>query len=781
MNYEGLYDINYKIASFKPFIFLFIRNKDGTKEKKVITNFKPYFYVKSEMLDVINLSNFLKNKITKIEDKPYITIFGDEVKKIIVKLPSDIYHFRKELGINNTYETDVSFPLRYCIDEIKEIIPTKYKVLYFDIETDTEQGFPDSKNPINPIISISLKDNYNEKNITFIWREDQKERIEENTYYYNNEKDMLENFMNYWKEQDYDIITAWNLNFDIGYLTVRLQKLGIKTDKLGEIKLQQDINNAQVKNIEIFGKVLFDLLSAYKKLHMGDLTSYSLNNVAEEELKEQKEKVYNTGDVWRQDLEKLISYNKKDVDLIYKIDKKCKLISIFDDIRRFAGVKNINDCVYASRIHETRIMKNFRNIIFPNKPPFKEKEGDLSGVLLKEPIPGLYSNVICIDAKSLYPSIIYTFNLSTEMINENGVDINGVKIKQSPKGIMPSMIKELMQLKDDMKKKVEGTGQSVSDKMFAIKQFINSFYGINALSSFRLFNKDIARNIILLGREITSKCSEFVEQEYGYKVIYNDTDSLFIQLPENIDLISKGKEIEIFLDNKINNYCYEKYKVENSIIHMEFEKIFKKLILQRKRRYSGWIIWEDNKQIDKILVKGMAAIRGDTPYVSKIMQNKLLEMILKKTEKKEIIDYLNNLIKKIIKNEIPKEEIAQPVKLNMNISDYNSQNLPKLRGVKWSNTNLKTNFNAGNKFKMIYVKHPNTDVICFEEEEQLKGIDIDWDKQLDKCIFQKIKPIFEVLKWNYEYNKMKLNFLQQTIGQTTLNDFGITKQNFHNW
>ncbi|GAH30628.1 unnamed protein product, partial [marine sediment metagenome] len=62
---------------------------------------------------------------------------------------------------------------------------------------------------------------------------------------------------------------------------------------------------------------------------------------------------------------KLISYNRKDVELVYKIDEKCKLISIFDDIKRYAGVRNLNDCFFASRIHETRMMKKYRDVVFP--------------------------------------------------------------------------------------------------------------------------------------------------------------------------------------------------------------------------------------------------------------------------------------------------------------------------------------------------------------------------------------------------------------------------------
>ena len=748
MNYKGLYDVNYKTLLGRPYVFLFIRNEDGTKEVKTITDFRPYIYINPEDIDAINENEYLSQKIHEISDKFYKTIFGKDVAKVTLKTPSDTYYIRQVLGLSQTYEADILFSLRYCIDEIGEVESTKYKILYFDIETDTEHGFSTKEDPTEPIISISAYDNYSEKIVTFVWRADQEGRKEGDIYYYDNEEEMLQGFLYYWKHQDVDIITAWNLGFDIGYLVARLRELGMSTEKLGEVKVREN------KEVEIFGKVMFDLLKGYRKMHFGELKSYALGNIAQDELGDKKEKVYNTGDVWRKDLAKLISYNRKDVELIYKIDNKCKLVSIFDDIKRFAGVRNINDCFFASRIHETKIMKKYRNVVFPNKPPFVEKSEEtmIKGAFVKEPIPGLYHNVICIDAKSLYPSIIYTFNLSTEMVDDSGMQINRIKVKQSPKGIMPSMIKELIELKDEMKKKVAGTGQNISDKMFAIKTFINSFYGVNALTSFRLYNKEIAENITFLGREITQKCSELVEKEFGYKVVYNDTDSLFINLgKKEKNIIEIGKKIEKYLDVNINKIVQDKYQVVDSTIHMEFEKVYESIILQKKKRYAGRVIWEDGEEKDKITIAGMAARRSDTPEISKIMQTNLFDMILKGKTKDYCVGYVTGLILNMINGGISIEDIAQPVKLNMDIEKYKIQNTPKIRGVKWSNENLGTSFKTGTKFKMIYVEHPETNVVCFEEEEQIKDLVIDYKLQLEKCVFQKIKPIFETLGWDDDY------------------------------
>ena len=675
MNYKGLYDISYRTRNGKAVIYLFIRDESGKKVIEKVEGFIPYLYIDKDALE-----KYRAPDIIHINPEEYKTVFGKTVKKCFVRAPNKIYYVRKCYNDKSVHEADILFDLRYAVDKVSEIEGTKYKILSIDIETDCSEGFPQDFNPVEPITCISSHSSYTDKIITFVWRKDLEKKHVGDVYYYNDEVEMLSDFLKYWQSVNPDIVTAWNVGFDINYIVARLKRLKIDYSKLSCVKDRFDIlrdrrgdrmtTNDTVRKLpkgqmEVLGTVVFDLLSAYKKMHFGQLDSYSLNNVATDELGEEKEKVYNTGKVWREDIEQLISYNRKDVDLIVRIDKKCKLISIFNDIKDFAGVRNINDCFSASRIHETRIMKKYKDkYVFPTKPPFKEKSDAtrIQGAFVKEPTAGLYKNVICIDAKSLYPNIIYTFNLSTEMVDKDGVEINGIKIKQEPKGIMPNMIKELLNLKEDMKKKVVGTGQNLSDKMFAIKTFINSFYGINALTSFRLYNKQIAENITFLGREMITMCSKAVEEEYGYKVVYNDTDSLFIEISEGVDSVKEGKKIQKFLDDIIQKFVHEKYHVVDPTLHMEFETVFKRLMLQRKKRYAGLITWEDGKQKDKIKIAGMASRRSDTPQISKDMQKKLFDMVLRDEPKENCIQYVTGLIDDILNNKLTKEEISLPVK-----------------------------------------------------------------------------------------------------------------------
>lgn len=774
MKHIGLYQAQHKSVDYKPTIYLFYRNKDRTKTVKKITDFEPYFYIKEDIL----LQNKRHDRILRFEPVNFPSIFGDKVLKCYVKKHSDIYYIREfyktldnKNPFKNLFEADILFDLRYMIDEVEDNEATDYRIITLDIETDCLEGFPKKENPVEPIICLSLKDNYTNKNVAFAWRGDLEPHTKGDIHYYKKEEDMLNAFLDYWHSLDADIVTGWNLGFDMGYLLARLSELKMDYRRLSNV--HDNIFNGEVQimpkgEIEILGKVLFDGLRAYKKMHFGELSSYSLNSVAHDELGEEKDKVYNTGEVWREDIDKLINYNVKDVELTWRIIEKAKLINIFEDIKNFSGVRNINDCFFASRIHETRIMKKYKRIYaFPTKKPFQEKSDEtrIQGGFVKDPIVGMHENVIVLDFKSLYPSLIYTFNLSTEMVKPDGVNLgNGVKIQLSPKGIMANMIKDLVQLKDNMKKKVEGTGQNISDKMFAIKTFINSFYGVNALTSFRLYNKDIAESITYLGRTFVNELSEYIEKELGFEVVYNDTDSMFVK----VNQLEDGDIIRNKVNKKVQDLLDKKYGLKDSNMTVEFEKMYRRIILQTKKRYAGLVSWEDGKIKDDVKIAGMAARRSDTSSLSKKVQRDLLKSLLHGGSKEDAVEYVKKVIDDIINGKITNEDLAIPTKLNNNTEDYKVQNIPKVRGVNWSNKNLKTQFSAGQKFLLIYVKHPETDVICFEEEEQIKDFRIDKELMIDKVIILKIQEIFNALSWQNELSMLEFYIKNKLSGQKTL-------------
>lgn len=766
---KGLFQCQYTFIDRKATILLF-RREGANKIVERINDFRPYAYVLREA--------FNKHQHSIITDSVagFKTIYGDDAVKVFVNKPSDIYTVR-EFYDSDSFEADVLFDLRYMIDCVDNIETANYKVLYIDIETDVLHGFPDKENPIEPITCVTIYNNFEKVFKTFVWRSDLDNRVTNDIHYFSNEVDMLNSLIDCIRTVNADIITAWNLPFDINYIVARCEKLNVDIQRLSCVRggvFPPAVRKLEKGEIVILGVVLFDLLRAYKKMHFGELMSYSLNNIAVDELNTEKEDVCNTGDVWRNDLPKLIRYNRKDVSLIVSINNKCKLIKIFDDIKIFSGVRNINDCFFASRIHETAIMHSYRNkLVFPNKKYDNSEDSSINGGFVQQPEAGLYDNVLVFDFKSLYPSLIYTFNLSKEMLCDDGLDIgNGVKFKQTPKGIMPSMIQKLIILKDEFRSKVEGTGQNISDKMFAIKTFINSFYGINALPTFRLYDKRVAESITFLGRSVIQSCSKFIEDNLNLNVVYSDTDSMFVQVPPQLcGLADKGYEIAKLLNSFLVEWLHKR-SIAQSNMYIEFEKAFSKIIIQRKKRYAGRVVYEDGVVIDKIKIAGMAARRSDTSPFSKVMQRELISKILHGCSDIQAYDFVFELVNKMNKGEFNVEQIALPIKLNKPIEEYKVRNCPKLRAVRFSNKNLGTQFRAGQKFKMIYVNMVDTDVVAFEDESQLTSIIkfLDVYVMLDKIIFQKVKPLFDVMQWSRLYYDLLSRSKNLVKKQSTLLD-----------
>ena len=125
-------------------------------------------------------------------------------------------------------------------------------------------------------------------------------------------------------------------------------------------------------------------------------------------------------------------------------------------------------------------------------------------------------------------------------------------------------------------------------------------------------------------------------------------------------------------------------------------------------------------------------------------------------------------IKNTVNGKILYDDLAIPVKLNDEPERYKVQNTPKLRGIYWCNKNLGSNFKNGTKFKMLYVIHKETDVVCFEDSDEVKDFKIDYLLMIDKNIFQKIKPIFETMKWDAELEILRGYAKNKISGQLTL-------------
>ena len=776
--YEGLYLTEYEVDwnTGEPTIWNFQRLKNGKKKVTKVKGFKPYFYVDKDF--------------PMGGDAIYTDIFGKKVKKVIVTSPREIYPLRdhiKSQGFKH-HEADIVYNNRFLIDEVEEIIPSTYKKFYLDIETLSEGGFPDVEKADQKMICMTIYNSFNKKYITWIWRDDFKDETEVTkigeTIKCSSEKIMLQEIINYIHDESPDVFLAWNgVYFDYKYMMNRMKKFDLNLRKMSPMnqafvtKTRPGQSDGHVfKGIGVIkGIVLFDLLNYYRKVHKGELSSYSLNNVALEELGEEKTDTHHVIDKdWQNNYENVIKYNVKDVELMVKIDDKTGVFDFFDQMRTIAHV-NIDDCKFYGRVVDMFILRycKQKNIVLPSKKVY-QAGGTLEGGHVMDPLPGLYKNVIVIDLNSIYPTLIDTFNLSPETRTEDGeIVIDNIKFTNKVKGIIPSVLDELGLLRTKFKGRMKELRYEDPDfKVFDMKQqaaknLACTVYGVQALSSFRLNTDYVAQTITFLGRSLINwvkdKCAE-----HGYETIYQDTDSCFIKMNDDWtkkECIEAGEILSEQINKEIIEFV-KPFGINEHKLGIEFEKLYKRFLSVAKKRYAGHVIWKDGKDDDAIQLVGLDAKRSDCSQISKTMQKRVITKLLKGEKKEEIVKYIDNVITEIKTKTF--SEIAMPVKFEKGLDAY-AVNIPRVRGARWANKNLNVNYDAGSKVLMLYVLG-KTDAICFEEDYQLedKNIKVDYSKMIEKSVVQKVRRIFDTMNWTKEIKKLETIHLK---GNKLLDNF----------
>jgi len=726
------------------------RDSLGKKHREEITDFIDYFYSTESKLIELLKNEDIKRQIIDY-DLCKIPAYGtkETIYKINLKGIWSKFKIRKSLEYNlkDTFELDVESSVRYVVDNIKEMSKTKYRVLYFDIETTTDEGFPNWKNAKEKITCITYYDSYEKIYNTFVLKPEEDKEYEndnENVYFFSDEKDMIMNFINLVRRNDFDILTGWNISFDLTYIFGRCDELGLDKSLLspvGKVDVGTKTNKQGREEIvvDIKQRFVIDLLLRYKINLYREIPSYSLDYVSEYELGKdnKKKKVLDFSEEWRNHLDDLITYSIRDVEILVKLDDKLNLIDYVEELRLINNLPNINQATTAKNLIDIAILREYKDkLLMPSKLNLERKK--IGGGYVRVPTPGLYYNVAVFDFKSLYPSLIQTFNLSKDTIvpveeadfvtveddiDEDKLERQGYTTGWSLKtiGIIPTILENFLNLRKRMKEEMKMYDYNSIEyhdrymRQYALKAPINANYGINCYPGFRLYEPRVAATITYLGRKLTTYCIERIEDELDLDVVYADTDSLFVQLKDGItpeDILKKINEKYVleFVEK------YSNGKVKNNKLIIDFELVYDKLILLKKRRYIGY-----NKKEDEWVYKGVDIKRNNTPVIIK----DLLKICIEK--KFEGIN--DKLITKECFKILDKCTDFDMFKIPMKISKEYLNTLPQVRAKEWANKHLKLNIKLGSKFYGIYVNSSETDIIGFMDVEELKDFNIQINKE----------------------------------------------------
>ncbi|HJK24650.1 MAG TPA: DNA-directed DNA polymerase [Methanocorpusculum sp.] len=772
----------YTNAPGGPVVHIFGRTAEGVAHHLQITEFRPYFWVWENEADLPH-----SDTIEVTQDKA-VSIKGEPLRRIYTGKPTDVRIVRDHY---HHYEADIPFATRFLIDtgltggvtapsevcSYTELAPavvhSKPRVCMCDIECDDRNGFPEPER--DPITCLTCHDSYDDHYTTFVLLG--KTHVD---YYdhsglvngcfirdrhticvYQTEKELFTAFITYIQEKDPDILSGWNFaDFDADYILKRAQALGFKSDVFARIPGTTERNAMR-------GRVIFDLLTAYKKMQGSQKESYRLDAIAEEELGERKVRYTGTlGDLWNNDPLKMVEYNFKDVELCVGINRKNNIIEFYQEVSRYVGCP-LDKALNSSNVIDIYILrKAYGKFVLPSKGNSAGEE--FEGATVFAASKGVKENVIVLDLKSLYPMAMMTLNASPETKSPEG-EIhapNGIRFRREPDGLTRSIISELMAERDD-RKKLRNTFPYGSQEYTlydmqqnVLKVIMNTYYGVSGFSRFRLYDRDIGSAVTSVGRAIIQHTKNIITAR-GYEVIYGDTDSCFVQLPKvsQEETMKIARELEAELNASYIDFSKDTLAADQNYFSIKFEKIYRRFFQGgAKKRYAGHLVWKEGQDVDKIDITGFEMKRSDSAPITREVQERVLEMILKGNGKAEVKEYLPEVLRMYRAGRCPLEKAGIPSGINKSLDDYTVLDAHG-RGAKYSNTYLGTDFKRGSKPKRLYIKrsynpetYPNTDVLCFEYPDQIPDgmFEIDWETMLEKTIQAPLTRIFDALGWDWD-------------------------------
>jgi DNA polymerase I len=773
-----------------PVIHIFGRDIQGKPIKIDVTGFRPYFYIPSDQAETIPSSShiFLETGTS------YKSIRSESLRKVFTLNPGDVRQEREKF---RHYEADIPFATRFMIDtgltegvsapstsvDYKELEPIEIEAparsCILDIECEDERGFPSSQR--DKIICITCYDSFDSDYTTFLLvgsdtgdKPDEIVKKESDGGLVNgcfrkeshticafaDETEMLKAFTRYIVERDPDVLSGWNfIEFDMPYISQRMERLGLHPDSLARLSGMTERNALR-------GRALFDLLTAYKKMHISQKESYRLDAIALEEVNEQKVRYTGTiSGLWKTQPELLVEYNFKDVELCVKINKKDNIIGFYREIARYVGCPLDKTLNSSSVIDVFVLRKAFGRYVLPSKGFVNAEE--FEGATVFEPSRGVRENVVVLDLKSLYPMAMMTINASMETKDPEGElrAPNGIRFRKKPDGLTRTIISELLKERDE-KKALRNTFEFDSPQYIlydmqqnVLKVIMNTYYGVSGYPRFRLFDREIGSAATSVGRAIIEHTRTVIEQ-MGFKVIYGDTDSCMVQLSKNLDkeqTIATAKTIEKRLNESYKDFAKNELNADVHFFSIKFEKIYARFFQAgKKKRYAGSLVWKEGKDVHETDIVGFEIRRSDTPQITKEVQQHVMEMILVGQGQADIREYLIGIVKEYRTGIYPLDKVGIPGGIGKSLDDYDNDDA-QVRGAKYANKYLHTEFGKGSKPKRIYIKgvngatYPRTDVLCFEYGDQVpEDFIVDWETMLEKTIKQPISRIIDALGWNWD-------------------------------
>jgi DNA polymerase-2 len=574
------------------------------------------------------------------------------------------------------------------------------------------------------------------------------------------EKELLLRFCEEVQLYDPDLLIGWNfIKFDIRVLVKAAQRAKVEL-LLGRdgsaLNFQDGSRDGEARYPDkayVSGRVVLDGIEVMKNATY-HFPSFSLNNVANEVLSESKlitgedglNKLAEIKRQYKEEPVKLAEYNLQDCRLVSLIFIKEKLFEYLITRTKLTGLEldRVGGSVaaftnlYLPHVHRSGWIAP--NLVAP------EDYVHSPGGFVMDSQPGIHNDVLVFDFKSLYPSIIRTFNvdpiglLEAKALPEKDTieGFRGGRFNRSPSRLA-LILDKLWQAREKAK---QDKNMVFSN---AIKIIMNSFYGVLGSSGCRFYDTKLASSITMRGHWILNESKSWFESQ-GLNVIYGDTDSIFVSLDNSNYDASSAQSLEV----ELNQWWKDKLKREFQIdckLEMEFETHFAPFFMPTirgsesgsKKRYAGIKVNQENKQL---IFKGMESVRSDWTELAKRFQETLYAMVF---DKEDCETFILNTIDSLKSGELDHQLIYKK-KIRQPLSSYVKTTPPQIKAARLANSFLSTD-----KYKkgttIHYVITTNGPIAINTTKYK-----VDYQHYIEKQLL----PIAESILSIYDYKALKV-------------------------
>jgi DNA polymerase II len=713
----------------------------------IFTHEKPLFFVEhSADLSLLSVPQERKPlDLTNFERHPVDGLYFS-CRREALKAQEDL----QRLGIR-TYEADVRSPERYLMERfiygdihwagegeryghVWEFINPpvskgqwhpRFKILSLDIETGRH-------GELYSLAQICRDGDHDEKRIYMVG---EGEAPFPHLQFFANEKELLKKWLEEWPAFNADIVVGWNI---IGFDLLILMRKCLQYDlpfSLGRQKLKADIFERRTIgwSAKIPGRVVLDVPSALRR-GFYNFENYKLETVARTLLGKGKnisasgqDKIAEIERRFREDKKALAEYNLLDCQLVLEILDKTKIIDLMLTRSRLTGLTmerldfstQAFDYFFLPVIHRHKL-------VAPNIGDTGHVSGAPGGHVLN-PVVGMHQHVAVFDFRSLYPSIIRTFKIDPlSRLNAHIDPLNtpvGIQFSRTVHAL-PEFIGQLLA------KRIEAKARQDENLSQSVKILMNSMYGVMGSSGSRFYHPDLPRAITGTGQWALKQSIRLME-EGGRRVLYGDTDSLFVALlPGEEKDTHVGEKLAEEITAKLSQLINVQYGLE-SYLQLQFARYYRKIFFPpmrqaeagAKKRYVGMAQYPHGEELQFV---GMEFVRSDWTALAKRFQYELFRRLF---YGEEIDSWLQGMVNNL-KNGVYNDELVYRKKLTKRPEEYTHNTPPHVKAARMLNGEVEAR-------KEIHYLMTHRGPIPLELNPQ----DIDYQHYLDK----QIRPLAETV------------------------------------